>query len=185
VLLSEKDEFSLGSANRKGSLWPNGPMPGQKSIRFAKKGGEPSFPKAGFRRFSPGIPLPPHLFAETKRGELGGFLPALFVFAPVFLPGQQGNGSERPTKLETIQFFLPYSEFFSQDRQEARKNHQSDAYPQGIEKNITPGTLPGRNKGLIKLIQGAHTCGDECSRNQPWVNISPPPRAKRQEEQQG
>jgi len=105
VLLSEKDEFSLGSANRKGSLWPNGPMPGQKSIRFAKKGGEPSFPEAGFRRFSPGIPLPPHLFAETKRGELGRFLPALFVFAPAFLPGQQENGSERPTKLETIHIF--------------------------------------------------------------------------------
>jgi hypothetical protein len=79
-------------------------MPGQKSIRFAQKGGEPSFPESGFRRFSPGIPLPPHLFAETKKGELGRFLPALFVFAPAFLPGQQGNGSERPTKLEMILF---------------------------------------------------------------------------------
>jgi hypothetical protein len=39
-------------------------MPGQKSIRLAKKGGIPSFLNAGFRR------LPPRLFAETKMGEL-------------------------------------------------------------------------------------------------------------------
>jgi hypothetical protein len=82
---SEKDLFSVGSANREDSLWPNGSMPGQKSIRLAKKGGDPSFPDAGFRRFSPGIPFPPRLFAETKRGELGRFLPALFVFGACFL----------------------------------------------------------------------------------------------------
>jgi hypothetical protein len=41
-------------------------MPGQESIRLAKKGGDSSFPKAGFRRFSPAIPLPPRLFAEIK-----------------------------------------------------------------------------------------------------------------------
>jgi hypothetical protein len=45
-------------------------MPGQKIIRLAKKGGGSSFLKAGFRRFSPVIPLPPRLFAETKRGDL-------------------------------------------------------------------------------------------------------------------
>jgi hypothetical protein len=45
-------------------------MPGQKSIRLAKKGGIPSFLNAGFRRFSPADPLPPRLFAETKMGEL-------------------------------------------------------------------------------------------------------------------
>ena len=59
-------------------------MPGQKSIRLAKKGGGPSFPGAGFRRFSPGIPFPPRLFAETRRGEPGKFLPALFGFGACF-----------------------------------------------------------------------------------------------------
>jgi len=44
-------------------------MPGQKIIRLAKKGGGPSFPKAGFRRFSPVPPLPPPLFAEAKKGD--------------------------------------------------------------------------------------------------------------------
>jgi len=60
-------------------------MPGQKNIRLAKKGGDSPFPDAGFRRLSPGIPLPPPLFAETKRRELGRFLPALFVFGACFL----------------------------------------------------------------------------------------------------
>jgi hypothetical protein len=62
----------------------NGPMPWQKSIRLAKKGGGSSFPDAGFRRFSPAIPLPPRLFAETKRGEIRRFLPALFGFCACF-----------------------------------------------------------------------------------------------------
>ena len=59
-------------------------MPEQKSIRLAKKGGDPPFPKAGFHGFSPDIPFPPRLFAETKRGVLGSFLPALFVFGACF-----------------------------------------------------------------------------------------------------
>jgi hypothetical protein len=59
--------FSVGSTDKGKSLMPKGPMPGQKSIRLAKKGGASSFPDAGFRRYSPVIPLPPRLFAETKR----------------------------------------------------------------------------------------------------------------------
>jgi hypothetical protein len=84
-LLFEKEVFSAGSANREKSLWPNCPMPGQKSIRLAKKGGDPSFPDAGFRRFSPGTPFPPRLFADTKRGGVGNILPALFGFGACFL----------------------------------------------------------------------------------------------------
>jgi hypothetical protein len=61
-------------------------MPGQKSIRLVKKGGGSSFLNAGFRRFSPVIPLPPRLFAETKEGQLKRFLPALFVFGACFFP---------------------------------------------------------------------------------------------------
>jgi hypothetical protein len=76
--------FSVGSANRDSFLKPKGPMPGQKSIRLARKGGGSSFPDPGFRRFSPVIPLPPRLFAETKRGESGRFLPALFGFGACF-----------------------------------------------------------------------------------------------------
>ena len=63
----------------------NVPLPGQKSIRLAKKGGGSSFPDAGFRRFRPVTPLPPRLFAETKRGEIRRFLPALFGFGVCFL----------------------------------------------------------------------------------------------------
>ena len=86
----------------KKSLRPTRPVPGPKSIRLAKKDGASSFLVAGFRRFRPPIPLPPRLIAETKRRELGWFLPALFGFGAFFWPGQQGNGSERPTKLEMI-----------------------------------------------------------------------------------
>jgi hypothetical protein len=60
-------------------------MPGQKIIRLAKKGGSSSFLNAGFRRFSPVIPLPPRLFAETKKGQFKRFLPALFGFGACFL----------------------------------------------------------------------------------------------------
>jgi hypothetical protein len=66
--LSEKYLLSMGSANRESHVWPRGPMPGQKIIRLAKKGGGSSFLNAGFRRFCPLIPLPPRLFAETKQG---------------------------------------------------------------------------------------------------------------------
>jgi hypothetical protein len=60
-------------------------MPGQKSIRLAKKGGDSSFPIAGFRRFSPAVPLAPPLFAEPRQEEPGKDLPALFGFGACFL----------------------------------------------------------------------------------------------------
>jgi hypothetical protein len=103
--LYQKDLLPWGSVNRRNFLWPNGSIPGPKSIRLAKKGGGSSFPKAGFRRFSPVIPLPPLLFAETKRGETGGFLPALFGFGACFLPGQRGDGDEQLTKSEMTRNF--------------------------------------------------------------------------------
>jgi len=81
----EKIIFSSGSANRDRSRRPRDPLPGQKSLRLAKKGGGSSFPEAGFRRFRPVTPLPPRLFAETKRGEIRRFLPALFGFGACFL----------------------------------------------------------------------------------------------------
>jgi len=62
-------------------------MAGQKSIRLAKKDGDPSFPKAGFRRFSPAIPLPPRRFEETKRGDLGVILLTLTLTPILFLKG--------------------------------------------------------------------------------------------------
>jgi len=77
--------FLWVSANRGGSQRQNGPLPEQKSSRLAKKGGGSSFPEAGFRRFSPAIPLPPRLFAETKRREHRRLLPALFGFGACFL----------------------------------------------------------------------------------------------------
>jgi hypothetical protein len=83
--LSEKFLLSVGSANRENRVWPRGPLPGQKSIRLVKKGGGSSFLSAGFRRFSPVIPLPPRLFAETRQGEFRRFLPALFGFGACFL----------------------------------------------------------------------------------------------------
>jgi len=77
-------------------------MPGQKSIRLAKKGGEPSFRKAGFHRFRPGIPFSLLLFAETNRGNREGNSRPFLASTPVFLPGQQGGGFKRPTKWEMI-----------------------------------------------------------------------------------
>jgi len=79
-------------------------MPGQKNIRLAKKGGGSSLRKAGFRRFSPAIPLAPILFAETKRENREGFSRPFSTSAPAFLPGQRGDGSKRQTELEMIPF---------------------------------------------------------------------------------
>jgi len=75
----------MGSTNQGSSLSPNCSLPGQKSLRLAKKGGGSSFPDAGFRRFRPVTPLPPRLFAETKKGKPQRFLPALFGFGACFL----------------------------------------------------------------------------------------------------
>ena len=69
LFLSEKGVFSRGSSKGRFPLYPRGPMPGQKDIRLAKKGGGSSFPEADSRRFSPAISFPPPLFAETKRGD--------------------------------------------------------------------------------------------------------------------
>jgi len=70
----------MSSANERLSLWPIGSLPGQKSIRLAKKGGDFSLPKAGFRRYQPGDPFSPRLFAERKQDGHGKVTPALFVF---------------------------------------------------------------------------------------------------------
>ena len=45
--------------DRRLSVWPSGSLPGQKSIRLAKKGGGPSFPHAGFCALLPSDPFPP------------------------------------------------------------------------------------------------------------------------------
>jgi len=56
-------------------------MPGQKSIRLAKKGGGPSFPKAGFCALLPSYPFSPaSLCGMEKGGKWVGLIPALFVF---------------------------------------------------------------------------------------------------------
>ena len=75
----------MDSANLKFPLRLDGSMPGQKSIRLAKKSGGPSLPGTGFRRFSKAMAFLPRHFADPKRGELGRFLPALFGFGACFL----------------------------------------------------------------------------------------------------
>jgi len=58
-----------------------GSLPGQKSIRLAKKGSGFSLPKAGFRRYQPGDPFPPRVsLRRESRMDPGKLLPALFVF---------------------------------------------------------------------------------------------------------
>jgi hypothetical protein len=79
-----KSYCSGGSADRGNLSWPKNPLPGQQSIHLTNKGGVSSFPDAGFRRFSPAVPLPPRLFAESKREKGGRFIPALFAFGACF-----------------------------------------------------------------------------------------------------
>jgi hypothetical protein len=68
-------------------------MPGPKSIRLAEKGGDSSFPNAGFRLFSQVFPLPPRLFAETKKGAPGKVSPGPFWLRRLlFYPGNKEAG---------------------------------------------------------------------------------------------
>jgi len=56
-------------------------MPGQKSIRLAKKGSGSSFPDAGFCALLPSYPFPPASFCgKEEGGKWEGLIPALFVF---------------------------------------------------------------------------------------------------------
>ena len=72
-------------------------MPGQKSIRLAKKGGNSPFPDAGFCRFTTGIPLSPRLFAEMKRGEPGKGTPGPFCLRRLLsCPGNKQMGLNDP-----------------------------------------------------------------------------------------
>jgi len=89
--------YSYGnSANRDHYLRRIGSVPGQKSMRLSKKGSDLSFPDAGFRRFSIAIPLPPPLFAESKRRELKKLLPSIFGFGACFL-ARATRGTGRTT----------------------------------------------------------------------------------------
>jgi len=67
-------------------------MPGQKGIRLAKKSGGSSLPEACFRRFNPGIPLLPLLFAETKRKNWKVSPGPFWLRRPPFSPGNEGAG---------------------------------------------------------------------------------------------
>jgi hypothetical protein len=88
VLFLKDFNFQLVMQKEKAMYGQGIPCPGKKAFpafRGTKKGGGSSFPNAGFRRFSPVIPLPPRLFAETKERRLKRFLPALFGFGACFL----------------------------------------------------------------------------------------------------
>ena|SRR4030042_4680821 len=77
--------------DRRLSVWQSGSMPGQKSIRLAKKSGGPSFPNAGFCALLPRYPFSPASLCgkeEEGKGE-----------------GQREDGYDRPTNLEIIRFF--------------------------------------------------------------------------------
>jgi len=57
-------------------------MSGEKSIRLAKKGSEPSVPNAGFRRFQPGHPFSPaSLSGKQAEGKWECLIPAFLGFS--------------------------------------------------------------------------------------------------------
>jgi len=67
-------------------------MPGQKSIRLAKKGGGPSFSNAGFCALLPSYLFSPASLCGKEEGGKG--------------EGQREDGCDRPTKLEMTQKYL-------------------------------------------------------------------------------
>ena len=76
------------------------PYSGKKVPRFAgpKKAVIPPFPRRA-SPFQPGYPFPPRVSLRNPEGEnREGFSRPFLSSAPAFLPGQQGDRDERPTK---------------------------------------------------------------------------------------
>ena len=89
-LLSEKDLFSWGSANRGNPLWPNGSMPGQKAFASPKKAGGSLFPRRASAVSARQSLCPRVSLRKPRGGNPVGFLPALFGFGACFL-ARAGN----------------------------------------------------------------------------------------------
>jgi len=80
-------------------------MPGQKSIRLAKKGGYSSFLDAGFSRLQPNHRFPPaSLCGKKDGGNWEGYSRPFLSSVPALLPGQRGERFDRSTHLE-IDFY--------------------------------------------------------------------------------
>jgi hypothetical protein len=71
----EKDIFSTGSGNRGFSFWHKRPMPGQKGIRLAKKGGDSSISRCGLLRFVAEPSLSPRVSLRKEREKEEAKLP--------------------------------------------------------------------------------------------------------------
>ena len=68
-------------------------MPGQKSIRLAKKDSGSSFLDAGFRRLQLGHPFPPASLCGKERGVSGRIAPGPFWLRRLlFCPGNEKAG---------------------------------------------------------------------------------------------
>jgi len=87
--LPVKGVFSMSSSNIGFSFSPNDPLPGQKGIRLAKKGGGPSLAKCGLLRFVVKPPLSPRVsLRKQRRREPGRFDPNRFCLRRLpFCPG--------------------------------------------------------------------------------------------------
>jgi hypothetical protein len=104
--LSEKLLFSVDSARRENQVWSRGPMPGQKIISRVSRDQKRRrflFSKCGLPPFQRGDPFATaSLCGNKKGGTFEGFSRPFLSSAPAFLPGQQGNGFKRSTKLEMV-----------------------------------------------------------------------------------
>ena len=82
------------------------PCPSKKAFASPKKAVIPLFSMRA-SAVSARISLSPRVSLRKRRGEYWvAFSRPFLSSVPAFLPGQQGNGSERPTKLEMNRIFL-------------------------------------------------------------------------------
>jgi len=79
--LGKNGPFSVVSEIGRNPRWSWDSMPGQESIRFAKKGCGSSLLNAGFRRFQQNHPFLPASLCGKEEGEFReGLIPAFFGF---------------------------------------------------------------------------------------------------------
>jgi len=87
-------------------LWPIGSLPGQKSIRLAKKVGIPLCPRRTSAVISPAIPFPPRLFAERRVDGNRKVAPGPFCLRRLlFCPGNEKTGFNDPLNWRRIKIY--------------------------------------------------------------------------------
>jgi hypothetical protein len=109
-VLSERDIFSVGSANRDNFLWEEDLMLGQKSMHLAKKAVIPLFPMR-LPLFRPGYPFTSASLCGKQEGRMKWVSPGPFWLRRLRLARATSMRFEPPRKRRMIEFIEEFHRF--------------------------------------------------------------------------